>query len=106
MFETSGITPPSGSNENPQSSDASELDDIAETPYGQAYALKGNTATMQWVTHFYPSMSEKQKEKFIEQFNMNLCNQVSQAIQDNLSKMEKDAKKMKDAQEGIIDSND
>ncbi len=106
MTETSGVTPPGSSSGSPQSSDSSELNEIAQTPYGQSYQLKGNTAMLQWVNHFYPNMSEDQKEQFVEQFNMNLCKQVSQTIQQDLSKMQKDAKKMKDAQEGIIDSND
>jgi len=101
MADSSGVTPPSSGS---SSSSSSSSDDLmpkqVQTGMSKAYEVKGNSAIRAWAKHFYPQMSGKQLEQFVQQFLMTICQQISQQIGKEMQQARKAAQKMKRAQEG------
>ena len=98
MADSSKITPLSSGSLS--SSSDNLLPKQMQTQMSKTYEIKGNSAIRAWAKNFYPQMSAKQLDQFVQQFLMTICKQVSQQIGKEMQKARKAAQKMKRAEEG------
>jgi len=100
MSDSGGVTPPSSGSSGSSSSPQDQLPPEIETGMGKAYALKGDTAIRQWAQHFFPGISGKQLDQFVQQFTMTICQQINQQIARALKQSKKAMERLKRAEEG------
>ena len=97
MADSGGVKPPSGSDHPPPSLG---LPEQVHTKMEQSYTVKGDTAIRNWVKHFFPAMSEKQVNLFVERFTMTICQQINQQISKELKRARESARKLRKSEEG------
>lgn len=100
MSDSGGVTPPSSGSSGSSSSPQDQLPVQVETGMGKAYDIKGDSAIKRWAQHFYPGMTGKQLDQFVEQFTMTICQQINQQIARALKQSKKAMDRLKKAEEG------
>jgi hypothetical protein len=100
MSDSSGVPPPSSGSSSQSSSQQGALPTQIQTGMSKPYDIKGDTAIRNWAKHFYPGMTEDQLNKFVQQFLMTICQQISQQIGKEMQEQRKQAQKLKRAEEG------
>lgn len=94
MVGNTGPIPPSSGSTPTSPSAESNLNQV-QTGLAKYYQVKGNTAIKKWAQKNFPQMSESQLNKFVQQFLMTICQQISNQIAHDLKRARKAAQKLR-----------
>jgi hypothetical protein len=98
VVDHNGITPPSSGGSDASSSNS--LPKQIQTGMSRSYEVKGNSAIRSWAQHFFPQMTSDDLDTFIQEFLMTICQQVCVQVKKELENARKQARKLREAEEG------